>query len=144
MRWEGEAIKQTHKVVVQKGELVKYMHRTVNHKGFVVLAAVPWLITVLLALSAISICFYRGTELISYHDQLLSMYAFLEEDFSRVGKEGQDLQVVLPEKFARLESRQKIGPYFLLQKTIFHTNTGKTLLNRMEFVSATEGTQDDP
>lgn len=118
------------------------MHRTMNHKGFVVLAAIPWLLTALLALTAISICFHRGTTLISQHDQLLSAYAFLEEDFSREGKAGQDFRgSPLPGKLMKKDSRQKVGPYFLLQKTLLHTGTGKPLVNRMEFVSAGEDAQ---
>lgn len=72
----------------------------------------------------------------THRNEMMQAYSLLEDD--EVTWQDKALSAKWEEMYKtdyeRVVSTQKVGPYILLVKEMRHKTTGKTLVNRMEFI----------
>ena len=96
-------------------------------EGFITVMMIPAFLTLLGFATAIAGSVSYSIQAMTHRNEMMQAYSLLEDDEVT----WQDKALSAKE---RVVSTQKVGPYILLIKEMRHKTTGKTLVNRMEFI----------
>ena len=105
-------------------------------EGFITVMMIPAFLTLLGFATAIAGSVSYSIQAMTHRNEMMQAYSLLEDD--EVTWQDKALSAKWEElyktDYERVVSTQKVGPYILLIKEMRHKTTGKTLVNRMEFI----------
>lgn len=105
-------------------------------EGFITVMMIPAFLTLLGFATAIAGSVSYSIQAMTHRNEMMQAYSLLEDD--EVTWQDKALSAKWEEMYKtdyeRVVSTQKLGPYILLIKEMRHKTTGKTLVNRMEFI----------
>lgn len=105
-------------------------------EGFITVMMIPAFLTLLGFATAIAGSVSYSIQAMTHRNEMMQAYSLLEDD--EVTWQDKALSAKWEEMYKtdyeRVVSTQKVGPYILLIKEMRNKTTGKTLVNRMEFI----------
>ena len=105
-------------------------------EGFITVMMIPAFLTLLGFATAIAGSVSYSIQAMTHRNEMMQAYSLLEDD--EVTWQDKALSAKWEEMYKtdyeRVVSTQKVGPYILLIKEMRYKTTGKTLVNRMEFI----------
>jgi|GEM_PF-3130665 len=104
--------------------------------GFIALTVIPLFLVILVLATAVTGCISYTVQVMTFRNKMVQANSLLEEDNLQWQQEifADSTKWVDETTYEKVVSTRDIGPYVLFIKEFRDRNTGKILLNRLEFI----------